>query len=417
MNINDPRLTAYALGELSEADRVAMERTVAESDEATRFVAETQELAQLLRREFRAEIDAAARKPRNILPLPEPKSFWPDARWRSIGVAALFAVGCVVAAVLLSGIWPAEPRLSSASRTDPGLQMEVMEDERVGLAPNSSRQAQPFNADTKSGENQFVPVSTNPISTFAINIATASYAEVRKMIDSGTTPPRDSVRIEEMINYFPYEYPQPQGDAPFSINLEAATCPWTPHHRLVRIGLKGRGDRQEQAAIAKDVKVEVEFNPTQVASYRLLGYETRFPRRNDPTNQSPADAVVQSGHAVTALYEVIPLQDGDTAADKLQTSADLLTVKLHHKHPITGKSAMTEQALTDAGTPFREASADFRFAAAVAHFGMVLRNSPHKGDGTLAALLEWAQESSGPDNSGERAGFIELARKAQKLPF
>src|SRR5438034_5801999 len=103
------------------------------------------------------------------------------------------------------------------------------------------------------------------------------------------------------------------------------------------------------------------------------------------------------------------------AAKRLQPSGEMLTVKLRHKKPDGDQSELIERAITDNGTGFEKASADFKFAAAVAEFGMILRDSEHKGNGTLGAVLEWAQEGKGNDSTGYRAGFIELIRKAQEL--
>jgi Ca-activated chloride channel family protein len=89
-------------------------------------------------------------------------------------------------------------------------------------------------------DNPFVRVGQEPLSTFSIDVDTASYANVRRFLTQGTPPPKDAVRIEELVNYFRYDYPQPEGDDPFSINVEVARCPWSAEHRLARIGLKGR---------------------------------------------------------------------------------------------------------------------------------------------------------------------------------
>src|SRR6185437_2968423 len=105
-----------------------------------------------------------------------------------------------------------------------------------------SRYRQDFNTATydKVDENPFLPAATNPLSTFSIDVDTASYANVRRFINSGSLPPKDAVRVEEMINYFSYDYKEPEGDKPFSIDIDATSCPWEPNHRLLRIGLKGR---------------------------------------------------------------------------------------------------------------------------------------------------------------------------------
>ena len=671
INLDDPNLTAYALGELSDPTRAEMEKAVSQSAEAQAFVQETRQMAALLENEFAAELAHAARKPLNIMPLPAPRSFWSDAQWLSIGLAALLAVCAVIAAVALSprahrgraanarGGISGLPRLAT---TPAEIQMEVTPEptQSALLAQNEpafveENPAAPLPAIAATGaasrdliaekkigspsqpaassgaaafdtaeydhfdENPFLAAATNPLSTFSIDVDTASYANVRRMINAGTKPPKDSVRIEEMINYFAYDYPQPKGDEPFSINLEVAGCPWAPEHRLVRIGLKGRevaaekrdasnlvflldvsgsmepvdrlplvkqamrllvdrltqndrvaivvyaggsglvlpstpGDRKEQilhaledleaggstngaagielayqiaaenfikggvnrvilatdgdfnigttsqgelvrlaeekakggvfltvlgvgddnlkdstmqkiadkangnyayldsleearkvlvqqmngtlVTIAKDVKVQVEFNPLHVSSYRLLGYEKRLLRKEDFNNDKVDAGEIGAGHTVTALYEVVPrgstsdplasappvdalkyASPDPRAVTSAYPSPDLLTVKLRYKQPDGETSRLLERSLTDNGVAFDKASPDFRFAAAVAEFGMILRGSPHKGNATVAAVLERAKAAKGRDEFGYRAGFLELAQKAQALAF
>ena len=187
--------------------------------------------------------------------------------------------------------------------------------------------------------------------------------------------------------------------------------------------------------IAKDVKIQVEFNPARVASYRLIGYEKRMLRKEDFNNDKIDAGEIGAGHTVTALYEVVPagatvnpaasvppvdpLKYSASAKGTSETSAsasdEMLTVKLRHKKPDGDKSELIERALVDSGAGFEKASAEFKFAAAVAEFGMLLRDSEHKGTGTMGAVLEWAQEGKGNDANGYRAGFIELVRKAQTL--
>src|SRR6202008_4877521 len=105
-----------------------------------------------------------------------------------------------------------------------------------------SRYRQDFKTPTYDNieENPFLSAATNPLSTFSIDVDTASYANVRRFINSGSLPPKDAVRVEEMINYFTYDYKEPESEKPFSIDLDATSCPWEPSHRLLRIGLKGR---------------------------------------------------------------------------------------------------------------------------------------------------------------------------------
>jgi len=464
-------------------------------------------------------------------------------------------------------------------------------------------------------ENPFVSPAEAPLSTFSIDVDTASYANVRRFLTAGRLPPRDAVRIEELVNYFRYDLPQPGGDAPFSVTVEATGCPWAAGRRLVRVALQGRtvdrrarpagnivflvdvsgsmrdadklplvqralamlveelgeddrvaivtyagdaglvlpptgGERKErilaaidsltpggsthgsagielayeQAAagfipggvnrvilatdgdlnvgvtddaalvelirrkaaggtfltvlgvgtgnlqdakmekladngngvyayldglrearkvlveqltgstitIAKDVKIQVEFNPARVASYRLIGYENRVMAAADFRDDRKDAGEIGAGHAVTALYEIVPAGAAAPAAGgpeplKYQSrpeaaaapagpaapaSGEMLTVKLRFKRPDGDTSTLLEAPLTDAGGGFAAAPADFRFAAAVAAFGMRLRGSSHAGTATLADVATIAGGALGPDAGGYRAEFLDLVRKA-----
>jgi secreted protein with Ig-like and vWFA domain len=484
------------------------------------------------------------------------------------------------------------------------------------------------NADTYAyvRDNDFLSVRHNPLSTFSIDVDTASYANVRRIIQQGSPPPRDAVRIEELLNYFPYHYAAPKGDVPFAASLEVADAPWAPTHRLVRIGLKARevanvqrpsanlvflldvsssmnqpnklplvkeslrlligklraddrvaivtyagnsglalastpvarsreilnaldaltplgsangamgiqlayqvaeanfakngvnriilctdgdfdvgitseGDllrlverkagsgvyltvlgfgmgnykdatlekladlgngnhgyidtRREAekllveeisttlVTVAKDVKVQVEFNPARVSSYRLIGYENRLLRKEDFNLDKTDAGEIGAGQSVTALYEIVPvgIEDGtnassvdvlkygtpETANSRLQMPIskrdpllrELLTVKVRFKKPNSFISwpRSLEFPLVDATTPFAKASADFRFAAAVAQFGMILRDSPYRGTATMSDVTAWASSAAAPqdDSGGYREEFIELVRKTQVM--
>ena len=480
-------------------------------------------------------------------------------------------------------------------------------------------------------ESRPVSPKDQPLSTFSIDVDTASYANVRRFLDSGRLPPRDAVRIEELVNYFRYDYPQPEGDSAFSVTVDAAECPWNRGHRLVRIGLQGRtvdrdarpagnlvflidvsgsmqaanklplvqqaltmlveelsendrvsivtyagnaglvlppttGDQKqairaaidslaaggathgsagialayEQArehfiegganrvilatdgdlnvgvtsttaltdlikekarggvfltvlgfgdgnlqdekmealadngngiyayidgvrearkvlveqltgstvTIAKDVKIQVEFNPAQVTSYRLLGYENRALAARDFRDDTKDAGEIGAGHSVTALYEVAlvdeavaggpgieplkyqprpepakpaPGEAGEAAADGTQSNLDpevsreLLTVKLRWKRPEATESTGLEVPLTDRGPAFDEAPADLRFAAAVAGYGMILRGSDQGGEATLPQVAKIATGALGGDEGGYRAEFLDLVRKAESL--
>ena len=460
-------------------------------------------------------------------------------------------------------------------------------------------------------ENPFLDVKQNPLSTFSIDVDTASYANVRRFLNGGSLPPKDAVRIEELVNYFTYHYAPPADDKPFAVHAEVAGCPWEPKHRLLRIALKGReidlenrpasnlvflidvsgsmddaaklpvlknalhllvdklgeNDRvaivvyagssglvlpstsglyketilaaldrlqaggstngssgiqlayklareklikggtnriilctdgdfnvgvtdqgsltrliEDEAksgvllsvlgfgsgnlndstmekladrgngnyayidtlnearkvlveqlsgtliTIAKDVKLQLEFNPRQVAAYRLIGYENRLLRAEDFNDDKKDAGEIGAGHTVTALYELVPAggEAPTTAVDDLKYqrttepteaagSDELLTLKLRYKDPEGDKSKLIETAVKDANQTYAQASEDLRFAAAVAGFGLMLRESEFKGDLTLGAVLELAEASRTTDENGYRAEFVELVKKARGM--
>ena len=185
--------------------------------------------------------------------------------------------------------------------------------------------------------------------------------------------------------------------------------------------------------IAKDVKIQVEFNPARVASYRLIGYEKRLLRKEDFNDDKIDAGEIGAGHTVTALYEVVPARSEPNPAasvppvDPLKyqpnpmsiatslgknVSPELLTVKLRYKEPEGETSKLIERSFVDSGTQFASAAPDLKFAAAVAEFGMILRDSAYKGNGSLGSVAEWAQKGKGADENGYRAGFLALVRKS-----
>jgi len=699
INLDDPKLTAYALDELSGSEKTKMEAAIAACPEAQAYVKEMQELCKSLKAEYETERETHLIPHTNVIPFMEPEGLWTPGRRLALaaGIAAFAIIGAVSLATYklggTSNVWsrsyyaaapssgtsaspqvnlpevmavqeepqgsasiPNEPavptmapvqptartwdnlraaksaQIASSAGIIPGAPLAGssfqdrtrLAKEELALSDSalqSNPSVQDFNTATYDHivENPFLAAGANPLSTFSIDVDTASYSNTRLFIDSGSLPPKDAVRVEEMINYFSYDYPQPEADKPFSIHLDVASCPWEPAHRLVRIGLKGRemaaekrpasnlvflldvsgsmmpperlplikqsmrllvdkltendrvaivvyagasglalpstsGDHKEQiltalenlqaggstngaegielayktaadnfikggvnrvilatdgdfnvgvtnqgdlirlieekaksgvflsvlgvgtdnykdstmqkladkgngnyayldsldearkvlvqqmsgtlVTIAKDVKIQVEFNPARVASYRLIGYEKRILRKEDFNNDKIDAGEIGAGHTVTALYEVVPVgvsanpaasvppvdplkyQPANPVANAstyAQGSSELMTVKMRYKKPDGDKSELIERSLSDDGARFESASPDLKFAAAVAEFGMILRDSEYKGKGTLGAVLEWAQEGKGNDVNGYRAGFIELVRKTQGL--
>lgn len=465
-------------------------------------------------------------------------------------------------------------------------------------------------------EQPFARVTQQPLSTFAVDVDTGSYSNIRRFIGDGQLPPANAVRVEEMINYFAYDDAPPSNGDPLGVTVEVASCPWTPEHRLARIHLRsrdsdleqrppanlvflldvsgsmkpddrlplirkamrllvnelrdddrvaivtyagrsgvalpstavahrgsilgtiddlhaggstngasgiqlaydvaehnfisgginrvllatdgdfnvgmtsdhalldliahkaqskvyltvlgvGRGNLNEsmmeriadrgngvyayldsfhearrvlaeQASstletVAKDVKIQVEFNPATVAGYRLIGYENRMLADHDFNDDRKDAGDVGAGHSVTALYELVPAgrpvpwgvdslrYQKPTKEPELETSqygansGELCTVKLRYKKPDGVTSKSLETPVRDSDGDWRQASTDFRWTAAVATFGMTLRDSIGRGDGDLDLALELAGEARGLDESGHRAEFIALVRSAEKL--
>jgi Ca-activated chloride channel family protein len=437
----------------------------------------------------------------------------------------------------------------------------------------------------------------------------ASYTNVRRFINSGQTVPKDAVRVEEMVNFFKYEYPQPTNEHPFSINTEYSDCPWNKNHKLLRIGLQGKdiadnqlpasnlvflidvsgsmseanklpllkqslkvlveqlrkkdkvaivvyagaaglvlpptsGDKKQiiiesldklesggstaggagielaykiaqenfikdgnnrvllatdgdfnvgasantdmqtlieekrksgvfltclgygmgnykdikmevlankgngnyayidniqeanrflgkefkgsMFAIAKDVKIQIEFNPKHVQSYRLIGYENRKLKDEDFTNDAIDAGELGSGHTVTALYEIIPtdvksdyfkenadLKYTQTTASTNEFSNELATIKFRYKKPDgTTSIEMVEVIKTDS-IPLEKSSDDFKFSAAVAWFGLKLRDSKLVENKSSNDIKTLAQKGLSNDKDGYKAEFIRLVESVK----
>jgi Ca-activated chloride channel homolog len=200
--------------------------------------------------------------------------------------------------------------------------------------------------------------------------------------------------------------------------------------------------------IAKDVKIQIEFNPARVAAYRLIGYENRMLAKEDFNDDKKDAGEIGAGHTVTALYEVVPAgvkvdtppvddlkyqpagksaeagEDATAAERRTETSptddpspasGELLTVKLRYKEPDAERSKKLEFPLTDRGESFNQADHDFQFAASVAALGMMLRDSKYKGTITYDAVLEMAAAAKGTDPHGYRGEFLKMIGRAKEL--
>lgn len=459
-------------------------------------------------------------------------------------------------------------------------------------------------------ENQFSDPKAVPLSTFAIDVDAASYSNFRRFINNGQLPPKDAVRIEEMINYFRYDLPAPTNGDPVAIHTELSSAPWNQEHRLLRIGLKAKevktdklrasnlvflldvsgsmnapnklplvkssmkmlvdqlrpidrvaivvyagaaglklestscdqktkikdalddlisggstaggaglrlaykvarenfikggnnriilatdgdfnvgasGDKDMEQLItderesgvsisilgfgmgnykdskmeiladkghgnyayidniteatksmvtefggtlftvAKDVKLQIEFNPAKVQAYRLVGYENRLLAKEDFNNDKKLGGDMGVGHTVTALYEIIPVgikssfivdplkYQKENTAPALTNSPEMVTIKFRYKQPDSDKSKMVQTALKDEPKPLARTSDDFRFASAVAELGLLLRNSDFKQQSTYNNLIDMARNAKGQDHEGYRAEFIRLAESAKLM--
>ncbi|MCB9363763.1 MAG: von Willebrand factor type A domain-containing protein [Flavobacteriales bacterium] len=467
-----------------------------------------------------------------------------------------------------------------------------------------------FNTESYSSisENDFKNVIASPLSTFSIDVDAASYSNMRRFITNGQNPPADAVRIEEMINYFSYDYPQPKGEHPFSITTEMSDCPWNKNNKLIHIGLQGKkmdmselpssnlvflldvsgsmsspnklpllkksfnllvnnlsendrvaivvyagaaglvlpstpGNDKEKImealnnlnaggstaggagiklaykiaqenfikegnnriilatdgdfnigassdgemtrlieekrksgvyltclgfgmgnykdskmetladkgngnyayidnileakkvlvtemggtmfTIAKDVKLQLEFNPEKIESYKLIGYENRLLNDEDFNDDTKDAGELGAGHTVTALYEVVLKGQGTApSVDPLRyqklteliptpSTDEILTVKFRYKKPTEDKSNLIVNHLMDKPVALNKTSDNFRFSAAVAEFGLLLRNSKHKAEASFEKVLELAKNSKGKDEFGYRAEFIRLVEMSE----
>ncbi len=183
--------------------------------------------------------------------------------------------------------------------------------------------------------------------------------------------------------------------------------------------------------VAKDVKIQVEFNPAKVQAYRLIGYESRLLEAKDFNDDTKDAGEMGAGHSVTALYEIIPVgvksnfaptidplkyqKTGKDEKKALTDSPELLTVKLRYKQPNSHKSSKMEVAVIDKDTPIKKSSENFRFSAAVAGFGMLLQNSDYKNDFTFDNVIDLAKQATSYDPEGYRKEFIRLVESAALL--
>ncbi len=408
MNTDDPKLTAYALGELPPDEAAAIEQELAAAPEARAYVAEVRSLTASLAAEFRTDLQDRARADRNILPMPYGRLFWSERRWPSLAIAAL-----LVGALLITGIlmWHTESAPTASNRTRRSASATEPSDAAVIVDYSGTSDDGAAVEASRRTESPFIAAADRATSTFSAHVGTSSYPAIRAAIEAGVRPAKSAVRIEEMINFFSYDYPAPAGEQAARLMIDAASCPWADGHQLVRVGVRFQDPATDRAIdqLMRRCIVEVQFNPQRVEAYRLIGYDADTSGDAAPDHSGSAD--VPPRHTVIGLYEIIPAANAQPASGG--AGGNVLTAAL--KFGGDASAVVAEQSFDASAVPFADASDDFRFAAAVAEFGMILRDSAYKGNADVAAVLQWAEGAKAADAQRERTAFVACMRKAQSV--
>lgn len=268
-----------------------------------------------------------------------------------------------------------------------------------------------------------------PLSVVPLTTCDDSYIACRRMLGEDLLPAPDEIHVEELVNHFDYGYPAPADGAPLTLSAEIAPCPWNEAHWLVRFGIRLRDAADSAALPLRHAGLHVEFNPTQVAAYRMVGNDTH----GEPTparrrhERSRHTGHLDAGSRTTVLYELIPAGEEPSgeqeAALKLQSregvpvvlipSTELLSARLRYRTPGCRRGRQTAVSLRK--EQLQELTGDFAFAAAVAMYGQLLRNSEFRGDASWGKVLSLAEAGLADDPDGQRHEFIALVRMAQIL--
>lgn len=424
LSSDDPRLTAYALGELEGADHAEIDAAVRGDPALQAAVAEIRALAGELSGALGREPAAAEAEPAVD---PYRRKF---VRFPYYIVSGLAAACFALVAVLhkespmeperrtfelnlASEAAPASAEIADAAATFSAAAAERAPAMRQATVARSLALAAPPPV-VRAGRQDagFRRTAETPRSVLVPRFDPAGYARLRASLEAGVRPGTGAVQIEDLINHFASDDVASTNEAPVAADLEVAAAPWNPAHRLVRIGLRARavaGPDGTPAVVVRGTRLRVDFNPARVASYRLIGYEA------NQAESGPDDgADLRTGQKVTALYEIVPTEG--LAAP----GGELLTLRVDYRLPDDGTDRGLDLALVDGGAAFVEASADFKFAAAVAGFGLLLQDSPFKGDTSYDDVVGWAEAGlaeagvrvPGVGDSG-RPDFIRLVRLAR----
>jgi von Willebrand factor/Uncharacterized protein YfbK, C-terminal len=322
----------------------------------------------------------------------------PWLRYHRAATAAAVAAVLFLAFALLLICWRYEPGNNPQSVGSGANPPSPAQNGGQGVAvfvDNGPERARPNGlAGAARAEQPFLDAVRNPTSTFPLTVDATAYQNVRRaLLEEKRLPSADAVRVAGLVNAFTYSYPEPAKNEAASLTLDLARCPWNTAHHLARIGLRARPD-----AAVPETEVLVAFNVRRVAAYRLIGYEGRRRRDSDATGEA-----LGAGQVVTALYEIVPASDTD--------EGEWLTVKMRYQGP----NSRLSRSLLGEAKKLSEASADFRFAAAAAEFGLLLRESKYRGDATYDAVRIAARDALGADPDGRRAEFLAMVDAAEKL--
>lgn len=414
---DDPRLTAYALNEMEPAERAAFESLLQHDAAARAAVAEIAaaagELGLALAHEPLHAVETPGRQEdgREVSANPTrrraPVLRFPQLYYVTAGLAA---ASFAVVFVMRQSTELAEPSAvrhvaaetgafapPPAAMADRAAEGERAMGERKMMA-RAARAELPMVAAGASAPDRFFATAEATTSTFPLRVGRESYAQVRDQLRRGLRPARETVHVAEMINAFNYTWPAPAVGEDFATLLEETAAPWAPGHRLVRVGLKALGDAGAQRASGAQVRVD--FNPARVRAWRLIGFE------HDGAEvgvQGAARETLRGGDSVTALYEVIAAE-----ATVGEVDPTMLTLALSYRDSASGAERKLAQRFAGTGAAFAGASEDMKFIAAVAAFGLALRESPQQPALSFSTIADWALAGAATDPM--RVEFATLMR-------
>lgn len=405
---DDPRLTAYALGEMEEAERAEFERRLEHDAEARALVGEIRVMAAALGPALAVEpVLAAATEGRGRARALR----FPQAYFAAAGLAAAcFGVYFIVHELRTPPAAGLTVQHVAAEQGAAGVPAGAEGTADADAAPMAARAAarsrapEAFQlvADKAGAAERFFSTAEAATSTFPLRVGRGSLAEVRALLRRGVRPSREIVQVAELINAFNYTWPEAAPEEALVMLLEETASPWGPGHRLVRVGVKGAGPAG--TVVAREARVRVNFNPARVRAWRLIGFEQDGAAV--AVGGLAAGETVRGGDTVTALYEVLPAEGTGAGED-----GALLTLALHYRSGDGAQERSVTRRLVSDGAAFARASADMKFIAAVAAFGLHLRESPLQAPVPVEEMAAWAAE--GADRDAARAEWIDLMRSAR----